>query len=57
MDMIDMADIGKPVRRYKVIPVTDPERRSVPTAPPVSPERAPSSPSPVSPQPAEPERV
>lgn len=25
-----MADIGKPVRRYKVIPVTEPERRSIP---------------------------
>lgn len=52
-----MADIGKPVRRYKVIPVTDPERRAIP-APSVSPERAPSSPS-VQPStvPAEPEKV
>jgi len=47
-----MADIGKPVRRYKVIPVTDPERRIAPAIP-----AAPALPTPSAPVPAEPERV
>lgn len=53
-----MADIGKPVRRYKVIPVTEPERRAVPT-----PHPQPGSPAPAVPAPqretvpSEPERV
>lgn len=48
-----MADIGKPVRRYKVIPVTDPERRAIPMPSPDAP--APTAPAPVK-QP-EPEKV
>lgn len=59
-----MADIGKPLRRYKVIPLTEPV---VPTHEPprTAPKHAPSSPSgptrqpaaPMPAQPAEPERV
>jgi hypothetical protein len=41
-----MADIGKPVRRYKVIPVTDPERRSIPSPQPSSPIHSPAAPVP-----------
>lgn len=65
-----MADIGKPLKRYKVIPVSpvdipqtpEPGRRATPTLPnPSEPSvpgrRAPAPSSPAAPQPAEPERV
>lgn len=53
-----MADIGKPLKRYKVVPLREavpPTREPVQAPPPALPERTPSSPSPV--MPAEPERV
>lgn len=50
-----MADIGKPLRRYKVVPLreTVPDTREPQQAPPPGREPAPTVPA----QPAEPERV